>query len=291
MNDSDGCLLDFDKVCDELCASKIILADKKVSELLQVIAGSRRLYELAVECTDAFDFDFEFRKAQRMSDGKKGLILPTGRRKLIAFVFCLLYCIDIKEISLDELAHDYYPDATINREFENFCRAVIHPFRRAVGEEFLDDSEPPVPQRESLNPPAPRLLPEFGTRPGQSGGELAVRSGGYEGESRDLTVVRRSVDYTVEDVGDDEIDSATREILLNCARGIIDTVTREAALLPYERDELLTVCEAFQKAVCIGGADSVRLIYIALKNTLRASALNDPLSPLIAQLTEVIARI
>ena len=84
-------LQDFCLKCDALTASKLILADKKITDLLRTLAASKDFCAVLEYCLKDLNYKLEFLKSKRPNEDKKGkfvLSLPQGK-DLIAFVFCL----------------------------------------------------------------------------------------------------------------------------------------------------------------------------------------------------------
>ena len=138
MTNSDEAITDFFRSCDDTAAAKFILAEKKISTLLQVIASSKKLFAIMANATQSFDFAAELKKAVR---GKE-FVLPTGRKKQIALVFSLLYSFDTKKLDLQEFIHNHFESDNVNEEFSAFGSVIIGSFRANVLDEFRAVPEP-----------------------------------------------------------------------------------------------------------------------------------------------------
>lgn len=148
-------LKDFEDKCDVLCKSKLILADKKISNLLKTIAASEDFCKFIKQCLEGFNYEVEFMKCKKPDDAKKGkfkLKLPENET-LIAFVFCLLCDFENKEKDLTNFLIEYYDFNELFADgYKNFCESVIIPFKNTVtllcvNSEELDIS--PILQHES----------------------------------------------------------------------------------------------------------------------------------------------
>jgi hypothetical protein len=128
-------LQDFCLKCDALTASKLILADKKITDLLKTLASSKDLCALLEYCLKDYNYKIEFLKSKRPDDAKKGkfvLSLPQGK-DLIAYVFCLLCEFENKEKDLTEFLTEFYDyDELLAGGYLNFCNKVIKPFKETV---------------------------------------------------------------------------------------------------------------------------------------------------------------
>lgn len=137
-------LEDFYQKCDELIESKLILADKKISNLLKTIASSKDLCKLFEYCLRDFDYKIEFLKSRQPDAKKKGkyiLELPEGK-DLIAFVFCLLCDFENRERDLTGYLMEFYDyDELFGSGFRDFCSKTIEPFKREVSIMCLKDQD------------------------------------------------------------------------------------------------------------------------------------------------------
>lgn len=128
-------LQDFCLKCNAICSSKLILADKKISNLLKTIAGSEGICRLLEKCLDGFNYKIEFLKSKIPDTKKQGkfeIVLPEDE-KLIAYVFCLLCEFENKEKDLTQFLIDYYGfEDLFNDGFANFCNKIIIPFKNTV---------------------------------------------------------------------------------------------------------------------------------------------------------------
>ena len=124
----------FKQRCADIISSKFILADKKISNLLRLVAASPQLYSLTEDCLRGFNYELEFLKARTPSDeGAFTLRLPEDKQKLAAFAFCLL-------AEFDSKARDFqgFMDVYFNRggdyvaSFEAFTSDIIKPYSVAM---------------------------------------------------------------------------------------------------------------------------------------------------------------
>ena len=241
MTDSDECLSDFLRACNETAAAKFILAEKKISALLQIIAGSKKLFSVMARATENFDFAQELKKAVNGNE----FILPTGRQKQIAIVFSLLYAFDTKKLDLQQFIHNHFASDNVNDEFSRFGKVILCNFRDNVDAELKAVPEPPAPEPE----PEPEQVREE-EKPFLDF-DFFARNGATQ---------------------NGEFDDIQTSSLLVSIREIIGIVARDPDLDSVEREELMLVCEAFEKAVEFNSKQTVKIMYIGLKNTVAASS-------------------
>lgn len=119
---------------DELCKCKYLLADKKVGEVLKVIASSRMLCDLFAFCTKEFDYEKAKRKSFLSGEmGKNGrFVRPDKDSDFIALVFLLLYDFDMKNMDLLQVAYAYFYDRDLEGCYRNFCNELILPFKEEI---------------------------------------------------------------------------------------------------------------------------------------------------------------
>ena len=119
-------LAKFKEKTDALVNSKYLFAEREISEVLKVIAGSRMLYELFEYVTDGFDY--ETFKSVCFSKGN-AVKLPKKDEDLLALCFLLLVEIDGGRISLDELCDEYFSSGnSAQGKYFQFVLAVVIPF-------------------------------------------------------------------------------------------------------------------------------------------------------------------
>lgn len=137
MSDTDQSFEDFLRSCDDLINGKYILADGKISAILQHIASSRKTYALFDGALNGFDFGYEFSRAKQPTGYNTETIrLPKNKEKAIAFVFCLLLEFDMGQRKLKDFLHVYFYNDNPNVEFAAFIREIMVPFRATAAALF-----------------------------------------------------------------------------------------------------------------------------------------------------------
>lgn len=134
----------FFSACDELVDGSYSLADNKISEILKAIASSRELRELFDAATANFDYPSAKRAYLRYPAGGNGAhgaaYLPTERKEILAFVFCVLVELDVGNMTFNDfLLRYFYKDGSYTASFTAFCDRMLRPFRDIVHDCFPDD--------------------------------------------------------------------------------------------------------------------------------------------------------
>lgn len=121
----------LEKACDKMLASKFVLIDKRISEILSVIASNSALYNLLIEYVIPFNYEHEFKLA---SSAEGCFFMPKEPEKIAPFVFLLLSNIDDKNVDILRLLEknfsqegkDAYSEflSTIIVSFKNACKAL-----------------------------------------------------------------------------------------------------------------------------------------------------------------------
>lgn len=133
MSDTQQSFEDFIKSCDDMINSKYILADGKISAILQHIASSKKTYALFEKALSGFDFGYEFSLAKQPTGYNTETVrLPKNNEKAIAFTFCLLLELDMGQRKLKDFLHIYFYNENPNTEYASFIREIIVPFKEAA---------------------------------------------------------------------------------------------------------------------------------------------------------------
>ena len=118
----------FESRMDDLLSSNYILADKKITAVLQSVTASKLFYGLISFCAEGFDYEQAFARAFR--DGR--FFCPGTDKELIALGFCLLGDFDSKRIDLFKLIENYFPADNYDKSYKAFCSEFLLPFKNAV---------------------------------------------------------------------------------------------------------------------------------------------------------------
>lgn len=124
-------IIDIDEfltALDKLIASKYILAERKISDVLFQVAQTSHVYNLIAKCMINFDFKAEWKVATSSHFFK----LPETDEKRVAFIFCLLSNIDDKNIDFTNLIAQYFSTENSFSAYELFSKTVIVEFKRLI---------------------------------------------------------------------------------------------------------------------------------------------------------------
>ena len=124
----------FKKASADFVGAKYILADKKISELLKIIASSKMLYELFRHVTENFDYaTFKEVCFARSINGKGVFTMPARDEDALALIFLLLVEIDDKKTDLIKLLNDYFPsEGGKQSSYALFVTQAVIPFELLV---------------------------------------------------------------------------------------------------------------------------------------------------------------
>ena len=127
-------LINFNTACDEFVNGKYILAEVKISSLLNIIAEDDKLRNIVASTLENYDFKENLIKATKSEGNGYSLTLPTDEKEIIAFVYSLFYRFNNKTIDFYDFISQYYKsdDENPGKEFYNFALAIITPFKDAI---------------------------------------------------------------------------------------------------------------------------------------------------------------
>lgn len=129
----------FVDACDKMTASKFIMIDKRVSDVLKSIASVDLVFDAVKQCMINFNFEKEFRNATQ----KVGyLFAPEEPHKFIAFTFSLLNFMDDKKLSASDLLSKYYSKTEDPAgPYSEFCQSIIVRFKETLVSIIMNKSE------------------------------------------------------------------------------------------------------------------------------------------------------
>ncbi|MBQ8451166.1 MAG: hypothetical protein IJ538_00075 [Clostridia bacterium] len=119
---------EFIRSVDDMLASKYIMVDRKISDILLSIAKSKSVYNVIAECMINFDFVEEWNRATQGTSLK----LPNTASKRVSFIFCLLNNIDDGNLEITYILDKYFSANPKQSPYENFCLEVILEFKRLM---------------------------------------------------------------------------------------------------------------------------------------------------------------
>ena len=121
--------------CDDMINGKFILADIKITKVLNMIADSEELYRYISECLTGYDFVRELHRSE-VKNGLNGGVfaVPTDESKLVAFVFCLLVECDSKRIDFYTFINENFRMA--ENSYQEFSQKLLLPFKNIISNHF-----------------------------------------------------------------------------------------------------------------------------------------------------------
>lgn len=123
--------------CNDMIKGKFILADIKISKLLNMIAQSSELYNFIKDSMYDFDFSREYHRAvikNRINNGE--FVVPNSQNTLIAFVFCLLVECDAKRLDFYGFINENFPAQSKTESYNTFAEKLLVPFRDIISAHF-----------------------------------------------------------------------------------------------------------------------------------------------------------
>ena len=137
MNKNTMKLKKFLDKCNEFSSCKLLYIDKKISELLEVVAETKEIYELVSECLENFNKEKEYDKAFITdSNGRHFFLAPKEEYKTIALDFCLMADVASGKKSVDSIISNYFAENNGKKDYEQFIEKIIFSFRDLVAEVF-----------------------------------------------------------------------------------------------------------------------------------------------------------
>lgn len=249
MDDSKECINEFNAACEEMIKSKYIVADKKITRILQSIAKSRILYTIIENSMVDFSFAEQLKESRQVDSYGRGLfILPRKRRNFIALVFCLLFSFDTRQTDLRTFIDSfYYSEISVNNEFYDFCDAVMTPFYNYINEEFNDMC-------------------------GQNAKSPYISFSGEVASANDGVAAVNVANQPLNNVTNSNIDSEEIDLLRSNMDEIIATVKLESDGSGDEIKEFLLICYALCEAIDSGIKRTIKPLFLSLRLAVNASS-------------------
>lgn len=143
--------------CKELKESSLILAAKKISEVLKCIANNIELYNLFESLTLNFNY-YEYKlKCLKCCNNIEDnyVVLPCESDKALAFVFCLFVEIDKRVYNFQDFLDSYFwRDKSVSSSYQAFCKIIVEGFEEAIKQmfrEFFDDNKRGIEQTNAVS--------------------------------------------------------------------------------------------------------------------------------------------
>ena len=119
-------------IIDELQTVNLILADKKVKELLKCLAFYPEFRAVLSKVNQGFDYMGEKKKALQKVGEHHVLRLPKNDKHLVALVSNMLVEMDAGAMDLLSFSRNYFPATTGAESLDLFVASVIEPFKFAI---------------------------------------------------------------------------------------------------------------------------------------------------------------
>lgn len=127
----------FLEKCKEFENCKLLFIDKKIKELLDLVAQNSQIYDLVSECLESFNRDKELDKAfVTDGQGRSYFLPPKEEFKVLALDFCVLADIASKKIGVDTLISKFFKEGDGKKDYEQFVEKIVYSFRDLVAEAF-----------------------------------------------------------------------------------------------------------------------------------------------------------
>lgn len=135
MNNQKNNLNLFSQRVDDAINSRFILADRHITGLLKCVATIPEIMAVVGETLKNVSYADEYEKAcivvTKNGKASNKIVLPTDKKRIIAFVVCLLTEFDSGRRSLLEFLTEFFYDEDTNIAYSKFCDAILKPFKRA----------------------------------------------------------------------------------------------------------------------------------------------------------------
>lgn len=130
-------LAQFISAYKELKASKIVLAEKNISNILKCVAENDFIYNLIAEKIVGYDFAGTMTK---LLNGDVDLEEITKTDAVIPFVFCVLNEIDNRHIETVAFVQRIFKDDS-EEGFKDFCKDLVAPFVYRIKDYMVGEDE------------------------------------------------------------------------------------------------------------------------------------------------------
>ena len=122
---------------DDMINGKFILADVKITKVLNMIANSEELYRYISECMVGFDFSREFHRAEVKNNLNGGTFsAPSEPEKLVSFVFCVLVECDAKRLDFYNFINENFSKDGKCSAYKLFATTLLVPFKETIANHF-----------------------------------------------------------------------------------------------------------------------------------------------------------
>lgn len=227
-------LVNFFSAVNEMIEGRFILSDTKVSNILKSVVKSENLYNLYSDCMNGFKFSKTLDSCRASNPSNGGYFrMPTGEKEIVAFVTCLLLEVDKKNISLQTFVTDnFYSSDGYNISYNNFAITVLVEYKTAV---------------KNL---------------------LKIDESGREIKEQDFSKNQVTMEETIAEVKANENTKLLFANLLLSISDLQNTINEDVKIKFEQKQELLIVLKALNKAVTIEELIIINALLIPLEHAL-----------------------
>lgn len=197
----------FNQKINSFYSSRLIIIDKQISELLQILVSKEEYLKIVVESAEAYDYSIELKNATS-SETTLMFTMPHSRRKIVSLVTGLLYEFDNKTKNVVDFITSFYPAETTHASYIKFLDNIISPFAHAFTMLITTEND---------------VLEVVADKPIQNLNDLAKEQCGYW-----LTQLSDTL------LANNKIDEQTRDDALELIRGLYYVLElQDANLIKY----------------------------------------------------------
>lgn len=240
--------------CNDMINGKFILADIKISKVLNMLAQSSELYNFIKDCMTDFDFSREYHRAEvknRLNNG--AFAVPSQTNSLVAFVFCLLVECDAKRIDFYNFINENFPSANKADSYKQFANKLLVPFRDAISMYFNFDNGSQenlsvLTENYKQDLMAEPVFDNYATeQPNQNYNNQNLQDINYQYDNynQQQNVAPQNLQPQVEVKTEEPKNDIWAEIK-NICETIMNSVYTERKIKPYLREELIYILKTIK---------------------------------------------
>lgn len=127
-------LVDFFVACNEMIEGRFILSDTKVANILKCVVKSETLYKLYSTCMNGFKFSRTLDYCVATNPNNGGYFqMPSEEKDIVAFVTSFLLEVDKRNINLQTfVTENFYSSDGYNISYNNFALTMLVEYKTAV---------------------------------------------------------------------------------------------------------------------------------------------------------------
>lgn len=118
-------------------ASRLIIVERDISNMLRVLVGRPDYFQIIGECAKAAIFKGEYKRAISSSTNVEKFLLPNSDCKIVSLVTGLLFEFDKNNISIVDFVTSFFPADKPHESYIKFCDNIIKPFEKSFKNIYL----------------------------------------------------------------------------------------------------------------------------------------------------------